>query len=80
MATVTEKMHPFAAAKAVGREPYKVHDLELADFGRKEIRLAEQEMPGLMALRKQHGTRKPLAASSPSICSSENPIHTWPIC
>src|SRR6476660_113825 len=63
MATVTEKMHPFAAAKAVGREPYKVQDLELADFGRKEIRLAEQEMPGLMALRKQHGTRKPLAGA-----------------
>src|SRR6187397_691040 len=63
MATITEKMHPFAAAKAVGREPYKVHDLELAEFGRKEIRLAEQEMPGLMALRKQHGTRKPLAGA-----------------
>ena len=54
MSTVTEKMHPFAAAKAVGREPYKVQDLALAEFGRKEIRLAEQEMPGLMALRKQH--------------------------
>jgi adenosylhomocysteinase len=63
MATVTEKMHPFAAAKAGGREPYKVHDLELADFGRKEIRLAEQEMPGLMALRRQHGMRKPLAGA-----------------
>src|SRR5438876_4000018 len=63
MATVTEKMHPFAAAKSVGREPYKVRDLSLADFGRKEIRLAEQEMPGLMALRKQHGARKPLAGA-----------------
>jgi len=40
MATVTEKMHPFAAAKAVGREPFKVKDLALAEFGRKEIRLA----------------------------------------
>src|SRR5436309_10438400 len=63
MATVTEKMHPFEAAKAVGREPYKVKDLSLAEFGRKEIRLAEQEMPGLMALRKQHGARKPLAGA-----------------
>src|SRR5438552_2880424 len=63
MATVTEKMHPFAAAKAAGREPFKVKDLALADFGRKEIRLAEQEMPGLMALRKQHGARKPLAGA-----------------
>ena len=63
MATVTEKMHAFAAAKAAGREPYKVKDLSLADFGRKEIRLAEQEMPGLMALRKEHGTSKPLAGA-----------------
>src|SRR5437016_4711385 len=63
MATVTEKMHPFAAAKAVGREPFKVKDLSLADFGRKEIRLAEQEMPGLMALRGEFGTRKPLAGA-----------------
>src|SRR6201988_2944746 len=61
MATVTEKMHPFAAAKAAGREPYKVKDLSLADFGRKEIRLAEHEMPGLMALRKEYGAKKPLA-------------------
>ncbi len=63
MATATEKMHPFAAAKAAGREPFKVMDLSLADYGRKEIRLAEQEMPGLMSLRKQHGAKKPLAGS-----------------
>src|SRR5712692_7736404 len=63
MAAVTEKMHPFAAARNVGREPFKVKDLSLADFGRKEIRLAEQEMPGLMALRKQHAGKKPLAGA-----------------
>src|SRR5947199_2385818 len=63
MATVTEKMHPFASARAAGREPYKVKDLSLADFGRKEIRLAEQEMPGLMALRRQYGSQKPLAGA-----------------
>src|SRR5437667_6271646 len=63
MPTVTEKLHPFAAAKAAGREPYSVKDLSLADFGRKEIRLAEQEMPGLMALRKQHGGTKPFAGA-----------------
>src|SRR5436853_1699383 len=63
MATVTQKMHPFAAAKAVGREPFKVKDLMLADFGRKEIRLAEQEMPGLMALRRQYSRQKPLAGA-----------------
>src|SRR5881296_1605971 len=63
MATALEKLHPFAAATAAGRDPYKVKDLSLADFGRKEIRLAEQEMPGLMTLRKQHGGRKPLAGA-----------------
>src|SRR5688572_25780152 len=63
MATVVEKLHPFAAAKAAGREPYKVRNLAEAEFGRKEIRLAEQEMPGLMALRKKHGATKPLAGA-----------------
>src|SRR5437870_417965 len=63
MTTAVEKAHPFAAAKAAGREPYKVKDLSLADFGRKEIRLAEQEMPGLMALRRQHTAKKPLAGA-----------------
>src|SRR5437660_4239852 len=63
MATVVEKRHAFAAAKSAGREPFKVKDLSLAEFGRKEIRLAEQEMPGLMALRQQHGARKPLAGA-----------------
>ncbi|HLO60753.1 MAG TPA: adenosylhomocysteinase [Bacteroidales bacterium] len=40
--------------------PYKVHDLGLADFGRKEIEIAEKEMPGLMAIRKKYASRKPL--------------------
>ena len=39
---------------------YKVADITLADFGRKEIDLAEQEMPGLMALREKYGETKPL--------------------
>jgi adenosylhomocysteinase len=39
---------------------YKVHDISLADFGRKEIELAEKEMPGLMALRLKYGQQKPL--------------------
>src|SRR5947208_8505860 len=63
MATVVEKMHPFDAAKAAGREPFKVRNLAEAEFGRKEMRLAEQEMPGLMALRQQHGAKKPLAGA-----------------
>ncbi len=41
--------------------PYKVADLSLADFGRKELDLAENEMPGLMAVRKKYGSSKPLA-------------------
>lgn len=40
--------------------PYKVADMSLADFGRKEIELAEKEMPGLMALREKYGNQKPL--------------------
>ena len=48
--------------------PYKVADLSLADWGRKEIMLAEHEMPGLMALREKHGTEKPLKGSHVSGC------------
>ncbi len=42
---------------------YKVADLELATFGRKEIRLAEHEMPGLMATRREYAERQPLAGA-----------------
>lgn len=42
---------------------YKVADLSLAEFGRKEIRLAEHEMPGLMALRREFGQSRPLAGA-----------------
>ena len=40
--------------------PYKIADMSLADFGRKEIEMAEHEMPGLMALREKYGKDKPL--------------------
>ena len=40
--------------------PYKVKDMALADWGRKEIELAEAEMPGLMALRKKYTASQPL--------------------
>ena len=43
-----------------GRLPFKVADLSLHELGRKEIRLAEHEMPGLMALRERFGQKKPL--------------------
>jgi adenosylhomocysteinase len=45
------------------RPPFKVADLDLADLGRKEIRLAEHEMPGLMALRERYAESKPLAGA-----------------
>jgi adenosylhomocysteinase len=48
--------------------PYKVKDISLADYGRKEIRLAEAEMPGLMALREEFATKKPLKGARISGC------------
>src|SRR5215510_1385753 len=44
----------------VAEGDYKVADLSLADFGRKEIQLAEHEMPGLMALRREFAAAQPL--------------------
>lgn len=41
-------------------EDYKIKDIKLADFGRKEIEIAEKEMPGLMSTRKKYGPKKPL--------------------
>ena len=41
-------------------EDYKIKDINLADFGRKEIEIAEKEMPGLMAIRDKYGPKKPL--------------------
>jgi adenosylhomocysteinase len=55
--------HPFDTTRGAGREPFKVRDLALAEWGRKEITLAEFEMPGLMALRQEFGARKPLAGA-----------------
>ena len=47
---------------------YKVKDISLAEWGRKEIRLAEAEMPGLMALRAEYGASKPLAGARIAGC------------
>jgi adenosylhomocysteinase len=47
---------------------YKVKDISLADWGRKEIKLAEAEMPGLMALRTEYGSSKPLAGARVAGC------------
>ena len=61
--TVAANEHAFDLARKAGRPPYKVRDLALAEWGRKEIRLAEQEMPGLMALRDRYRGKKPLAGA-----------------
>jgi adenosylhomocysteinase len=63
MTTATMTEHVFEQARKAGRQPYKVLDLKLAEWGRKEIRLAEQEMPGLMALRGRYAGQKPLAGA-----------------
>ena len=47
---------------------YKVKDLSLAEWGRKEIRIAEAEMPGLMSLREEFGASKPLAGARIAGC------------
>jgi adenosylhomocysteinase len=47
---------------------YKVKDISLAEWGRKEIKLAEAEMPGLMSLREEYGTTKPLAGARVAGC------------
>lgn len=49
--------------KSMDKQDYKVADTSLADFGRKEIALAEGEMPGLMALRQRYGSNKPLTGA-----------------
>ena len=56
MSNTTEKMS------------YKVKDISLADWGRKEIKLAEAEMPGLMSLREEYGASKPLAGARIAGC------------
>jgi adenosylhomocysteinase len=47
---------------------FKVKDMSLAEWGRKEIKLAEAEMPGLMAIREQHGAKKPLKGARIAGC------------
>eukprot|EP01125_Pyxidicula_operculata_P021875 TRINITY_DN8717_c0_g1_i1.p1 TRINITY_DN8717_c0_g1~~TRINITY_DN8717_c0_g1_i1.p1 ORF type:complete len:441 (-),score=109.92 TRINITY_DN8717_c0_g1_i1:506-1828(-) len=55
-------------AKLKDRPAYKVANISLASWGRKEIELAEYEMPGLMALRKKYGDSKPLAGARIAGC------------
>ena len=55
----------------VDTQDFKVADLSLAEFGRKEITLAEHEMPGLMAIRKEYAARRSPwpARASPAPCT-----------
>src|SRR5580700_1444097 len=53
---------------AVATVPYKVADLSLADWGRKEIEMAENEMPGLMSVRKKYGSSQPLKGARIAGC------------
>ncbi len=55
-------------AQVETRVPFKVKDMSLADWGRREIMLAENEMPGLMALRKKYGQSKPLQGARIAGC------------
>jgi adenosylhomocysteinase len=61
MATATLDTAAIENAPAGVAKEYKVRDISLADFGRKEIDIAEQEMPGLMSVRKKYAAEKPLA-------------------
>ncbi|MEQ9413878.1 MAG: adenosylhomocysteinase, partial [Cyclobacteriaceae bacterium] len=47
---------------------FKVKDINLADYGRKEIKLAEAEMPGLMAIREEYGPKQPLKGARIAGC------------
>jgi len=60
MATTLAPTNAFAQAVSAGRVPFKVADMSLAEFGRNEIRLAEFEMPGLMAIRDEYKGKSPL--------------------
>ncbi len=60
MTTIAPARPTGSAHPSTARPPFKVKDLSLAEWGRKEIMLAEDEMPGLMAVRAKYGPRKPL--------------------
>ena len=65
LAKIVESKYTTMATKTL---PFKVKDITLADWGRKEIQLAEAEMPGLMALREQYKEEKPLKGARIAGC------------
>src|SRR5690606_24145683 len=67
----TEGSKPKSSARGVKTEEgknYRVADISLADWGRKEIEIAETEMPGLMALREEYGASQPLKGARIAGC------------
>ncbi|MEK6258987.1 MAG: adenosylhomocysteinase [Planctomycetota bacterium] len=66
MATATLPKAP--PSTTAGKPPYKVKDMSLAEWGRKEIEIAENEMPGLMALRDKYAATKPLKGARIAGC------------
>merc|ERR1712141_294344 len=62
------RSHPQPPSATMAKVPYKVADISLADWGRKELTLAENEMPGLMHLRRAYGPKKPLAGARVAGC------------
>ena len=72
--TVRRKLRNFAKIFSIKMEtttqyvPYKVKDISLAEWGRKEIKLAEAEMPGLMAIREEYGPSQPLKGARIAGC------------
>ena len=63
MSTVVVTEQGAAPLASLDRPAFAVRDLALAEWGRKEIRLAEQEMPGLMAIRAEYTDAQPLAGA-----------------
>src|SRR5437868_5432623 len=68
MATATLKEKKMAKPAAKSFNDYKVKDMSLAAWGRKEITIAETEMPGLMSLRKEYGAKQPLKGARIAGC------------
>merc|ERR1712223_243687 len=64
--SISDRNHRQASTMA--KVPYKVADISLADFGRKELIMAENEMPGLMHIRKKYGPSKPLKGARIAGC------------
>ena len=60
MTTLNKTNGKKSAAKGRAQADYHVKDISLAEWGRKETSVAEQEMPGLMAVREKYGLQKPL--------------------